>query len=419
MNNTTFNPLIAKRIDAFRKIMSYGGVINGDLSCLDQIRKQVTENIVVQKRIGSSSVNKEAYLGVPDDISVKLIPLKSDEVMYIRDHTHNPKAWEKALWAELLFMQICSYVVKMAKIPHLPMAYAYMFCNSCRFDNEMLNHTLPPQTSCLLLLNEFPHGDFTNWIQTERSIKEWSLAYFQIFVGLYFLQKFFNMTHHDLHWGNVLVHPSPRGGYSMYQIDGKKYYMPNLGFCCVLSNFGYARIPGKVEIGNQQAYYNNSEFGQMPRLLVDYFRIAQVPLWMHDPNVPESEKYLDVRLPSGLERDFIAPLTEMFYEGYTLKRVIPKLWGVYTTKPEGVPIIERYDLDSPFKNFPKEHAHLLHDFIREPIPDRVPTSVNLALNAQDLYSKFGSGHIHVDEQGRLEVEEASRDFEDFDPMEID
>lgn len=423
------DPLISKRIENFKAIVTYGDI--GSQGCLDQIRKKVTDKIFVQKRIGSSSVNGEAYWGgiyacpryegcSPSDISVKLIPIKPEEIPFAKDHRTNKEAYKHTLWAELLFMHLCSYVVKQAKIPNLPMTYAYMLCGRCQYQNPHLNNILPPNTPCLILLNEFARGgDFAMWLKKSRSISEWSMAYFQIFTALYFLQKFFNITHHDLHWGNVLVHPAPRGGYSAYKIDNNVYYIPNIGYTFVLWDFGYARRPGSVEIASLSRYYDEPE--QVPRLLIDYFRIAQAPMWLLDPQVlDEMPEYIRVMVPNDLLTDFYQPLLKMYTNGDTLKTVIPKLWGIYTRKPENAIIIERYDLDSPFKNFPKEHAFLLHDFIKHPVPDNVYNPAPVADHNIKVYSKHGYSKMILDKKGEILLAKADRDYEYYDdPMDID
>jgi len=423
------NKSISDRVDKFKQIVTFGNI--SAEACLDQIRKNVTSNIFVQKRIGSSSVNGEAYLGkaypcydptqcYPLDLSVKLIPIKDNELSYVNDHRENPNAWKTGLWAELLFMQICSYVIKQQKVPNLPMAYSYMLCRNCQYENPALSQMLPRGTPCLLLLNEFAtQGDFAAWLKRDRSLIQWSVAYFQIFTGLYFLQKFFNITHHDMHWGNVLVHDAISSGYTAYKIDGNIYYVPNVGFDFVLWDFGYARIPGKVEIATLQDYYWNEQYGQQPRLLVDYFRIAQAPIWMSDKSVQEeTPAYRNVHIPEEITTQFIPAIGKLFAEGYTLKTVIPQLWGFMTEKPEGYLITDKYDLDSPFKNFPQEHAFLLHDFIREPIPERVSQSSELAEQNAELYSRYGHSLIKS-EDGELIIEDPPRDYADYDPMDVE
>lgn len=458
---------ILERIEMFKQIVAFGGVSNLTESCLDQIRKTVTDKILVKKRIGSSSVNGEAYLAQIDacdpksrerckkpDISVKLIPIQPEEALYINDHLTNKASLTTNLWAELLFTKICSIVTNQYKIPNLPLAYSYMICRRCTYENDNLNRL--GNGPCLLLLNEFARGgDLASWCKTNRNLVEWAVCYFQIYVSLYFLQKFFNMTHHDLHWGNILVHPTTVGGYSAYKIDGKKYYLPNIGFNFVLWDFGYSRIPGKVEIAKLREYYRHPS--QKPRLLVDYLRISNAPYWVQDTYGKS------VAIPPKLVDTFCKPIEDMFRRNKTLAYVIPHIFGAFTTKPETGTIIERYDLDSPFKNFRTDIKWVLHDFKTNPIPQTlqpmVPTPFPLyggtTFNDMDdgdftdgdfddyreddddedddedddifnplaeetikVYRSVGDSKLFINKFGELDATDAPRDYYNLDLMDV-
>lgn len=425
-NMESYSQRLSSRVNKFRSIARYGDLRTE--ACLNQIAKQVTNNIFVHKRIGSSSVNGEAYLAKifacenrncePDDLAVKLIPIKGDELRYIRDHRTNRKAYTTGLWAELLVMEICTILIHQEKIPNLPMAFSYMLCNNCQYENPALSLSIPRGTPCLILLNELADGgDIATWMKTSHDALEWSTAYFQIFASLYFLQKFFNLTHHDLHWGNVLVHKVTETGYSAYDIDGKTYYVPNAGYEFVLWDFGYCRIPGKIEIAALADYYNLPE--QQPRLLVDYMRIALAPTWIRDPKViADSPEYGSVDIPNEISDIFLPRITQLFSKGYTLKRVIPEIWHEFTKIPEDDLITGRYDFDNPLVDFPKKYAFLLHDYIRDPIPERVPMDKQLAQHNVDIYYHYGQTMM-MSVDGELAVEDSPRDYEDYDPMDTD
>lgn len=55
------------------------------------------------------------------------------------------------------------------------------------------------------------------------------------------------MRHNDLHAGNVLVHKIKPGGYFLYKINNKNYYVPNLGYVFLLWDFGMISIPGMIK----------------------------------------------------------------------------------------------------------------------------------------------------------------------------
>ena len=62
------------------------------------------------------------------------------------------------------------------------------------------------------------------------------------------MQKYFNIIHGDLHSLNILIYKVKKGGYWKYIIDNNEYIIPNLGYIILLSDFGFASIPGKVYV---------------------------------------------------------------------------------------------------------------------------------------------------------------------------
>jgi hypothetical protein len=97
-----------------------------------------------------------------------------------------------------------------------------------------------------LFYNEYlqDSNTFTDWIQEQHNTDEWYNAYFQITIALYSLQRYFNMTHFDLHAENILVKKVKKGGYNVYIINNTKYKVPNLGYIFYIIDFGQAFIPG-------------------------------------------------------------------------------------------------------------------------------------------------------------------------------
>jgi hypothetical protein len=115
--------------------------------------------------------------------------------------------------------------------------------------------------SKLLLHNEFANNTetFTKWVQESRETKYFNNAYFQIVYSLYVLQKYFGMSHVDLHSDNILVQKITPGGYWEYKIKGKKYYVPNLGYIFYIIDFGQAWIPQKFQSWYITQKYNEKQ----------------------------------------------------------------------------------------------------------------------------------------------------------------
>jgi hypothetical protein len=98
-------------------------------------------------------------------------------------------------------------------------------------------------------VTEFVQGvEFDTWAQQSHSEEMWYNIFFQILAGLVAMKRYFNMSHTDFHTGNILIQTVAPGGYWTYTIDGEKYYLPNLGFVCLIHDFGFAWIPEKMYI---------------------------------------------------------------------------------------------------------------------------------------------------------------------------
>lgn len=99
------------------------------------------------------------------------------------------------------------------------------------------------------IYNEYiNYSDFSSWAESKHTNKYWFNALFQIMIGLAAMKRYFNLLHTDFHTGNILVQKVKPGGYWLYTINGNNYYLPNLGFVFLISDFGFGWIPNKMQI---------------------------------------------------------------------------------------------------------------------------------------------------------------------------
>ena len=338
--------LVQNLQDAIRQLK----LTDGSPSCISKNNVLVNTFKLVSK-IGSGSVNGEAYKicypiqcnGKTGDcacqsdsvnLAVKRIPIKPRTLSFLNTpYTFN--ALNDTLWVELLCMKLCNILVENNVVPNLPVYVNYFYCNSCTYENPVLK---PKNNSpCIILINELAtEGDLSNWTKIPRTPQEWVNAYFQIFVGLYAMQKYFDITHHDLHWNNVLVHKVAPGGYWRYVIDGKTYDVPNLGYLFVLWDFGLAQIPGKMENKEYQFHYDSDK--EKPRLLADYFKILKAPMWR------ENDDKLPIPPPEDVNI-FVNMIRSLHKDGASLKEVIKMYQQIYPVQNREVQIIAEFSLD--------------------------------------------------------------------------
>jgi hypothetical protein len=106
----------------------------------------------------------------------------------------------------------------------------------------------------ILSYNEFIKSDsLRNFLKKNKNIDKKVIfnIFFQILSALHALQYHFNMIHADLHFENILISEIKPGGYWEYIINGKKYYIPNLGYQIYLNDYGYAIITNKNSKGTK------------------------------------------------------------------------------------------------------------------------------------------------------------------------
>jgi len=88
-----------------------------------------------------------------------------------------------------------------------------------------------------ILMSEFVEsGSLDTWVydtyDNDLKISDdlWKCVVFQLVYTLAVLQKRYKLMHNDFHYGNILIDTSIKpGGYFVYQINGKRYYLKNHG----------------------------------------------------------------------------------------------------------------------------------------------------------------------------------------------
>lgn len=192
-------------------------------------------------------------------------------------------------------------------------------------------------------------GDLKSWCgKSNWSYAVWKSALFQIFAGIWTMQKYFDLTHRDLHWGNVFVQEIEEGGVFHYIIEGVDYYVPNFGFLFMIGDFGNVHVPHKI--------VNFTYTGQQEekRYVADYYRITHSIVWSADA-------YWGGKVDSAVGGLFTR-VREMFNLGVTLDAVIPALFTDYTTVSRKFGKVQgTFDMDSSPSFLKDEFKYLLRN----------------------------------------------------------
>ena len=117
---------------------------------------------------------------------------------------------------------------------------AVKFLNLKRLEVEEL---IRPSSN--MLISQFVEGgSLDNWVYncSENDIPitdiMWKGIVFQLIYTIAVLQKKYRLMHNDFHYGNILIDTSVKsGGYFVYTINNKTYYIPNNG--CIPMGWDY------------------------------------------------------------------------------------------------------------------------------------------------------------------------------------
>lgn len=170
-------------------------------------------------------------------LAVKKSYLDKKQSKYI-DDIFNIKSFKYGVFIELSSYYFINQLVLQSISPNFILNYDYEFIQRTGICNDIY-----PYTSHFY--NEYiPNSQtYTEWVAEDHPLQTWYNAYFQITTAIYVLQKYFNMTHLDLHSDNILVQKVKRGGYWNYIINGNTYKVPNMGYVFYINDFGHAFIP--------------------------------------------------------------------------------------------------------------------------------------------------------------------------------
>ena len=106
------------------------------------------------------------------------------------------------------------------------------------------------RSNSTILLSEYVEGgSLDNWIyniyeeDNKISDEEWKGMVFQLVYTLAVIQRYYKMMHNDFHYGNILIDNTIKpGGYFVYQINGKEYYIKNNGIIPKIWDFEFGMV---------------------------------------------------------------------------------------------------------------------------------------------------------------------------------
>ena len=229
-------------------------------------------------------------------ISIKIIPLDSNDYMNMYNTKYN-------VWRELKSMYMMSKLITKRICPNFSMIYSHYICNSCVYKNKHLKDN--KNKMCLLILNEISQYNLKRWIikkskeniNENKLIKIWYNILFQIIVSIFCIQKKYQMIHRDLHWGNILVDEIKPGGYWIYNIEGIKYYIPNIGILIKIWDFGKSNsITFFSQTSRDESFLKKSESNTIYHYKTDINKIINIDNWIKNSTDINNKNFIPLEI---------------------------------------------------------------------------------------------------------------------------
>lgn len=274
-----------------------------------------------------------------DDIGIALkkMYLDVDESKFIHKK-YTSGALEHGAFIEIASNQLTNELV-VQKISH---NFMLNYHHEFNYRHGICNDIYPAVS---FYYNEYINDaeTYTDWVSRPHSEESWYNAYFQISSGLYALQKYFNMTHLDLHSDNILVKKVKKGGYWKYIINKKEYIVPNLGYVFYICDFGHAWIPQ-----NFQSWYMAQKYKD--KKIHKAFDINQ--LFESTLEFSESPKHF---------KKHIKKIIKKLTKDENFEDIIEDVWGERYHKKRSSKCLDTFNMDFKLKtkNIPRKLRQLV------------------------------------------------------------
>jgi len=180
------------------------------------------------------------------------------------------------------------------------------FTQNMKVVNKYLKKDNSPNKSCKILITESPDMNILEWMTNSRKIginkrtqtaygyhtdDVWKSIYFQIFAGIYTLQKK-SIYIPEFDYDNIWIKTIPRIGFWEYIIEGISYYVPNCGFLVLID----CSCQNKITVNDLPAIMSTSLFNDTDDTDFDY-----KTMWtniINDNPFGRGKVNIGIRLPS-------------------------------------------------------------------------------------------------------------------------
>jgi len=165
---------------------------------------------------------------------VKEALLTSEEKLNVEASRGKTLVVKNSYPEEFRIMSLLNNSIYSKQCPNFLLAYNLAVCEGCKLPNAKPG-------SCFISFLEPANGDLSTFdgILTDEIAK--SMLY-QLFAALSCVHTVYGIFHSDIKQENVLVQKIKPGGYFEYNINGKTYYVKNVGYVFFLNDFGLSQV---------------------------------------------------------------------------------------------------------------------------------------------------------------------------------
>jgi hypothetical protein len=275
LKNKTINP------ETSRKIKENGTVFKELLKkcSLNQIENKEHKDIYLKNYISSikhknnclklyKKINKTLIYKIGNDIILDKILDKSG-IVFLGHYNHynfTVKILEQNTINnyELLILKELTKKVIELKCPHFIFNYGYLKCVKLNIPTDETKYypsIINKNNNLYFQINKLESGNLNNILKlfhdNNDNVKILLNTLIQLLFSIMFFHKYINAFHCNTHCNNFLYHKIRSGGYFHYNIYGKDYYLENIGYLWVMSDFNSI----KPFIDSKEI--NNNKFGNL------------------------------------------------------------------------------------------------------------------------------------------------------------
>ncbi|QHR78451.1 phosphotransferase [Lymphocystis disease virus 4] len=155
---------------------------------------------------------------------------------------------QKDINEEIICAKITTEILELKYVPNLVYVFKTAFCKECIVSLNRSNRTGRCYVIVMESLDRSLKGLNINRDQLESGL-------LQLLLTLSVLHGQYGIVHKDIKTANILIKSVPPGGCWMYEIAGRKFYVPNHGLIFLLADFGLATIYHPVN--NETGFYGS------------------------------------------------------------------------------------------------------------------------------------------------------------------